>query len=331
MQKKILFINTGNSVFTRPIIASLQAMEFQVYFFDNFSPNLISKFWGVVKNRGLIKTSSFQEKLNLYINDSLYKKALQINPDYIFVAKGKNISSEVISNLRSKGYITMNWFPDYFDSWPWISTNASAYDYFFTPCLYVQKKLKEKKINSYYLPFGADADARYKSNAKDYDATFVGQYTKRRGRLFQMVHERKFLEVWGYQSWQRTKYKDVYHGVVPHSKCLSIIRRSKITLNTVTCEDGVPIISVNYRPFEASGVGGFVLSWYHEPLGDFFEIGKEMETFSSPEEALEKTEYYLKNAASREKIAYAGWRRTMREHTLLKRMQYAFDIVRRMS
>lgn len=75
----------------------------------------------------------------------------------------------------------------------------------------------------------------------------------------------------------------------------------------------------NMRLFEATAAGAFLLTEAQYNLGDFFEIGKEIETFSSQEEALEKIYYYLKHPEERLAIARRGQARCLQDYSMRKR------------
>jgi spore maturation protein CgeB len=49
-----------------------------------------------------------------------------------------------------------------------------------------------------------------------------------------------------------------------------------------------------------------LLTDHYEEISELFEIGKEIETYSSGKELKEKVEYYLKHEDERIKIAAAG-------------------------
>lgn len=78
------------------------------------------------------------------------------------------------------------------------------------------------------------------------------------------------------------------------------------------------------RNFEVPGCGAFLLTEYVDHLEDYYEIGKEVECFRSLKELVEKIDYYLKHEEERERIAKAGYERTMREHTWEKRFNDIF-------
>ena len=75
----------------------------------------------------------------------------------------------------------------------------------------------------------------------------------------------------------------------------------------------------NMRLFETTGMGTFLLTETHGNLDSLFEPGKEIETFSSKEELLEKCHYFLAHPAEREQIARRGLERCQRDHSLQQR------------
>lgn len=60
------------------------------------------------------------------------------------------------------------------------------------------------------------------------------------------------------------------------------------------------------------GAGGFVLSSYCAETAELFEEDKEIVMFKTPEELIEKTDYYLAHDAEREQIARAGYEKVMK-------------------
>jgi spore maturation protein CgeB len=58
-------------------------------------------------------------------------------------------------------------------------------------------------------------------------------------------------------------------------------------------------------------MGGFLLGDRSDEHLEFFEEGKEAEFFDSPEEYLEKIDYYLGHETDRMRIAEAGYLRCM--------------------
>ena len=81
---------------------------------------------------------------------------------------------------------------------------------------------------------------------------------------------------------------------------------------------------IRLRDFEVPMSGGFYLVEHQEELREFFEIGREIETYRSREELLDKISFYLGHDAERERIRRAGRERCLRDHTWQRRFDAAF-------
>lgn len=75
------------------------------------------------------------------------------------------------------------------------------------------------------------------------------------------------------------------------------------------------------RLFQATGVGSCMLTDTGNNLGDLFEDGKEVLTYSGTGDALDKIKYLIENPIDRQAIALAGQKRTMKDHTAIKRCE----------
>ena len=84
----------------------------------------------------------------------------------------------------------------------------------------------------------------------------------------------------------------------------------------------------NMRLFEATGSGAFLLTEHFENIAQFFDIGSEIETFSSKDELLQKIDYFLDNPEKRHEIARRGQARCISDHSMEKRA-VAFDTILR--
>lgn len=96
-----------------------------------------------------------------------------------------------------------------------------------------------------------------------------------------------------------------------------IFRRSRINLNMTIkpIQTGLPL-----RIFDIMGCGGFCMTNYQAEISDFFEIGREIETYASMEELLDKCEYYLEHEEERIRIAQNGYQKVKENHGYSKRL-----------
>ncbi len=89
-----------------------------------------------------------------------------------------------------------------------------------------------------------------------------------------------------------------------------------------------PVSASNMRLFETTGVGACLLTDWKENLSDLFEPDKEVLTYRSAAECVEKVRYILEHENERREIAAAGQLRTLREHTFENRAARIDEIIR---
>lgn len=93
---------------------------------------------------------------------------------------------------------------------------------------------------------------------------------------------------------------------------MKIFYSSKINLNVTlrSIESGVPA-----RIFDVMSAGGFAFSNWQPEIPELFEEGKEIVTFRTPEEMLDKADYYLHHEEERQRIALNGYRKVKECYT----------------
>lgn len=102
---------------------------------------------------------------------------------------------------------------------------------------------------------------------------------------------------------------------------------SKITLNIHA--DSSPTHASNMRLFETTGVGTCLLTDWKENLSELFEIDREVVTYKSVDECIEKARWLLEQSQERELIAKAGQARTLKDHTFAQRAVQLDEIIRK--
>lgn len=104
------------------------------------------------------------------------------------------------------------------------------------------------------------------------------------------------------------------------------LQQCKVVLNTHI--DISSNSASNLRLFEATGVGACLLTDWKENMAELFEPDLEAVTYESVEECVEKAQYLLAHEDERRKIASAGQRRTLREHTYAARAEQLDQLIR---
>ena len=105
----------------------------------------------------------------------------------------------------------------------------------------------------------------------------------------------------------------------------NVLRESRIIFNKHT-DHNMGCVG-NLRLFEGTGIGGCLLTDTGENIDDLFEAGKELVTYRSVDEAVEKVKYLLDHEDERAEIARAGQKRTLKDHTIFNRCQLIDDVI----
>jgi hypothetical protein len=107
----------------------------------------------------------------------------------------------------------------------------------------------------------------------------------------------------------------------------ALLRRSSITINH---HGDVPPFANNMRLYEATGMGCLLVTDYKDNLHEMFEPEREVVTYRDGAECVDKILFYLddRNGGERDRIAAAGQRRTLHEHTYQARMKHLLELIR---
>lgn len=105
---------------------------------------------------------------------------------------------------------------------------------------------------------------------------------------------------------------------------LKVFRASRINLNITlrSIASGVPL-----RVFDIMSMGGFVLTNWQEEIPELFEEDKEIVTFRTPEELIDKADYYLNHEDERARIAANGYRKVRERHAYTNRLDKIISIL----
>ncbi len=109
------------------------------------------------------------------------------------------------------------------------------------------------------------------------------------------------------------------HGPVASlTEMPKIFHLSRINLNMTIkpIQTGLPL-----RIFDILGCGGFLMTNFQAELPEYFDIGADLEAYSSMEELVEKCAYYLEHEDVRRQIAENGYRKVCEQHTYIHRIK----------
>jgi spore maturation protein CgeB len=147
--------------------------------------------------------------------------------------------------------------------------------------------------------------------------------------VLEAVASRVPLEVWGYDEDKLapgSPLRSRFHGGVWGLDMYRVIAESRITINRHgEIAEGQ---ANNMRLYEATGVGALLLTEAADNLSEILEPGVEVVTYESGEDLVTKIERYLSDDESRIKIAAAGQRRTLAEHSYRERMRELSEMLK---
>lgn len=129
------------------------------------------------------------------------------------------------------------------------------------------------------------------------------------------------VKVWGDEGWRSTEQFGVkYMGSAGHTFEINKIYSASsinVDINRLYQMD-----IVTMRIFDIMACGGFVLAEYSKELSNIFEIGKEVETYSTLDELVSKATYYLDHESEALKIAKRGRGAVLKNHTISGRVKH---------
>lgn len=280
--------------------------------------------------------------------DDVARLAASVRPDLVLALNSVEcLGVGQVDAIRGMGIRTAVWFTDD----PYYSNVtgdiAVHYDYVFTLEEASVAFYRERGCSSvHHLPFGANtayyapkrADPKYAS-----DICFIGSAFRNRAALFDRIApylRDKSVFIAGYWWDRMTNYAMIADKVrlgtwISPEETALYYNSAKIVINLHRAIDdetnqnplGIAARSVNPRSFEIGACAAFQLTDSRELTADSFAPNAEVSVYSSPEELIEKADYYLCRDDERREMALRSFSRTMREHTYPRRVRQLLDAV----
>lgn len=308
----------------------------------------------------LISMGEDKSKLREHLLQVISKE----KPDLIFYLEGdlsREVQKEMKQVAEKNGAKTLWWVSD--DHWMFNRLSKKIAPYFHwvatTDSEAVSKYHKIGFHNIIHSQWACNQFYYQPQNLpKIYDVTFVGQpHGKRRENIERIKKAGVDVKCWGY-GWP--------NGVLPQNDMVKVFSQSKINLNFSMSSGKIwknfaqiflrregerrnrerividsPVLwwdnfhsflgtfrpQVKVRHFEIIGCGGFCLTDDADNLRDYYEDGKEIVIFKDINDCIEKIKYYLAHDEERERIARAGYERTIRDHTYEQRFNEIFKVM----
>jgi spore maturation protein CgeB len=265
------------------------------------------------------------------LNVALVDRVAGFRPDVIFcVLMAYEIWFETLDLIRTKSPVVLvNWGTD--DSWKF--TQASRFftrhvDLHVTTDGSAAEAAPSRGLHNVLLSQWATsatvASEPLPSSSCRHDVSFVGSIYGYRAEWIAALRANGIkVSCFGHGT---------ENGVVSAAEIPEIHRTSRISLNFSGAGQSTGGLTdsrqIKARTFEVSGAGGFLLTEIAPGLDRYFRIGREVATFETPTQLIEKVRYYLDHPEERDAVARAGHARTMAEHTYERRISEILEKLR---
>jgi len=287
---------------------------------NNFLHTLVHSGYEVIAFDPLFTLKKYGKKImNRILIESLYRWRPNIA---FFVLFKDEIEFDTLLEIKNNmGIKTINWFCD--DHWRFDSFSkyyAPYLSYVVTTYKKALEKYKEVGCENIILSQWACNHFLYRrlNLPYKYDVSFVGQPHGNRSRVIKELKKAGInVETFGF-GWKS--------GRVSTYSMIKIFNQTKINLNLSNASRG-EINQIKGRDFEIPGCGGFMITSHMEDLSEYFSIGKEIITYNSISDLIEKIKYYLTHDDEREEIRRNGYLRVLNEHTYTLRFSKIFNVV----
>jgi FkbM family methyltransferase len=260
-----------------------------------------------------------------------------IKPDVLYLSHSIDFDSRFVRSLTWKPKFVFGWraasIPEHID--------YTAYNLLLSSdpgCRETALKQGAQAVRHFLPGFPEWVAERVAHEPKTSDIVFCGhvtaEHTRRNQLLAHIVRSAASTRAFNPRFYvsevcdalqipEATQYKaEAVWGLAMHRA----IKSGKIGFNAHI--DLADRCSGNMRQFEIMGTGTMMLTEHHDSLHEYFDIGKEIETFRDQNELIEKIIYFSRHDQEREAIALRGQQKCFQEHGMRKRVAEFVDIVK---
>ncbi len=126
------------------------------------------------------------------------------------------------------------------------------------------------------------------------------------------------VKVWGDSGWRQVPGLS-YQGPAEHGVTINKIYSN--TLINIDLGRLYQLDIVTMRVFDILACGGFVLAEHSDALAELFVVGEEIDSWRTPDELVDKVDWYLNNRAVAVAMAQRGCRAVSERHTIQQRVR----------
>lgn len=288
----------------------------------------------VVNCEPLQKAWAFEHSIGAAGWDLVTRQLEQLKPDVVYVQDMAGTPKELLASARAMGALIVGQIACELAH----SVPLNSYDIVFSSFPHFVDAFRQAGLTSYYQPLAFDPRIREELgnvpySERDIEFSFIGgisSFHRSGSQLLERLASETPLQIWGYGIEQIPPISALvkrHRGEAWGKDLFSLFGRSRITLNRHSEAAGTN--ANNMRLFEATGSGALLITDYKDNLNQLFEIGEEVVAYRNPDECVALVRYYLEHPKEARRIAEAGQRRTLNEHSYNSRMVKTAEILSR--
>ncbi|MBS3908382.1 MAG: glycosyltransferase [Actinobacteria bacterium] len=347
---KVVFVNSGldsaDKPFDRYIDLTLRDMGVDYRLFD-FAAHI--KFFDDAFNHAKTAYDIDYSSNQLYRHSAapLLQLVSDFEPDLVLATQGCFLPPMTVRSMQKMGAVVVLWVLD--DNGADETLKYSyVYDYVFTfESNLVEIYLDAGCANVAYLPQAAFPGVFKKQPAShfEFDVCVIGSADGGSAEVIDAiagflidgdVRTRILGERWDALKSAHMLNKSISNRAIYAADRARYYSNAKINLNPRGNRDltlrvngqecDIVRSSPEHKTFEIAASGGFQLIESVSPnLERYFEVGREVDIFTSPVELADKIAYYLEHSDEREEMARLARERCLKEHTYVKRLEFILE------
>lgn len=257
-----------------------------------------------------------KKKRRQWLAQKLTKQIHQFNPDLIVFVSFGFIPLELYEAAGRFDIKQVAWAADKFGSSEKV--RAKYLDALFCADTGYMKYAKNFGCPVYYLPLCADTNVFQNKNVKKtLPPVFVGSANNLREKYFVACKEKCLLYGKGWNKKQMPQH-EVHNQRISSKKAAKMVEQSVAPLNLGFSVNNIS--GLNFRPFEIGAIGSLIVTNNVPDLELCYKVGKEALCYETPDDFNNLVKDIVRYPKKYEKIAKAGYERTMKDHTYFARL-----------
>ncbi len=284
--------------------------------------------WGIVKTL----PESLKNYLGLrgWIKKILFKQVQIEKPEVVYLHDLSVLGVQDLRRIKSQGCLVAGQIAC---PLPLNQKPLYEYDLIVSSFPHYVEKFCQMGINSEYLPwcFESSILKEIRPVSRIYNVVFIGGFGPAHSegnRVLEELARKTKVDFWGYGVDTlpiTSPIRQNYHGEVWGRGMYEVMNQSKIVVNRHINVAGN--VANNMRMFDVTGMGALLITDDKPNMKEFFEVGKEVVVYTSPQDLVCKVKYYLAHPQEAHKIAKSGQKRTLKDHTYRLRMKQLAQIL----